>query len=183
MATIISGDLFESHASIIVHQTNCVTRKAHGLSEEIARRWPNANVYAKRKGVTPNTASPSEEGIPGTCVMLRTETTNTTQPWQIAALMGQICPGNGKNDYWCQRYNKNFSDDMAAARLEYFKAALQDLTNQLMATKCSFEKTIAFPYRIGCGLAGGDWKLYEPCIQAFAKIIAKNGWQTFIYKL
>jgi hypothetical protein len=29
-------------------------------------------------------------------------------------------------------------------------------------------KSIAFPYGIGCGLAGGDWSFYERAIQAFS---------------
>ena len=180
MATTILGDLFESNASIIVHQTNCVTRKPHGISEKIARRWPNANVYAKRQGATPNTAHASEEGIPGTCVMLPTGTIGTTGPWRIAALMGQVCPGDGQSGYWCLRYGKDFADDTAAARLKHFKAALHDLANQL--TDGPFKKTIAFPYRVGCGLAGGQWSLYEPLIQAFAKTVAEKGWKTYIYK-
>lgn len=185
MASTIVGDLFESNASIIVHQTNCVTRKPHGISEQIARRWPNANVYAKRQGATPNTAHASEEGIPGMCVMLPTGSSRTTGPWRIAALMGQVCPGDGKSNYWCLRYKKHFADDTAAARLKYFKDALHDLASQLTELKETdgpFKKTIAFPYRVGCGLAGGQWSLYEPLIQAFAKTVAENGWKTYIYK-
>lgn len=181
MATTIHGDLFESEASIIVHQTNCVTRKPHGISEQIAQRWPKANVYAKRQGTTPNTACTLDEGVPGTCVLLPT---GKKKPLYIAAVMGQICPGDGKSDYWCLRYGKNHADDTSAARQKHFAAGLRDLARQLlcMAFTDGIDKTVAFPYRVGCGLAGGRWDLYEPLIHSFATMIAEQGWKTYIYK-
>jgi O-acetyl-ADP-ribose deacetylase (regulator of RNase III) len=178
MATIINGDLFESDASIIAHQTNCVTRKPHGISEQIARRWPNANIYAKRHGTTPNTANANDEGVPGTCVLLPT---GSAKPRYIAALMAQVCPGNGKNSYWCLRYGKQFDNDTNTVRLRYFEAALRDLATHLITVEVE-DKTIAFPYRVGCGLAGGQWDLYEPLIHSFAHMIEDKGWKTFICK-
>lgn len=35
-------------------------------------------------------------------------------------------------------------------------------------------KSIAFPYRIGCGLAGGDWQLYEQMLNSFAEEVKQT---------
>lgn len=179
MATTVVGDLLQSDASIIVHQSNCVTRKPHGISEEIARRWPEANVYVKRQGKTPK----HDESIPGTCVILPLHS-NETATLYVAALMGQVCPGNGKSPYWSLRYGKDYANDTPVARLRYFKAALEDLAEQLVAINIdALKKTIAFPYCIGCELAGCEWIIYEALIQTFANRVLKTGWKTKIYKM
>jgi len=43
--------------------------------------------------------------------------------------------------------------------------------------------TIAFPKRIGCGLAGGNWPTYEDFIVNFAKSVQKYGVTCTIYSL
>jgi len=39
---------------------------------------------------------------------------------------------------------------------------------------------VAFPFKIGCGAAGGDWTVYRAMIKAFAE---KTGVKVRIYKL
>lgn len=181
-ATIVSGDIFDAQVDIIVHQTNCVTRKPHGFSEEIAKKWPHANIYGLRNGSTPNTAYTSDEGVPGTCTLLKT---NVHKPSQVACLLAQICPGNGKSDYWCRRYGKMFVDDTVSKRAEYFRQALSDLAEKIIKISDDDEKkdrVVAFPFRIACGLAGGSWNVYEPMIHVFADNISGHGWKTHIYR-
>lgn len=180
MATIIKGDLLNCDAQIIVHQTNCVTRKPHGLSKDIAKRWPIANVYGKRLGDTPNTAFEHHQGVAGTCKLMPT---GCTKPRFVACLMGQVCPGSKeKARYWNQFYNKDYTNDTAVARLHHFRNGLLDLETKLPSTLLMKEPTIAFPYMIGCGLAGGKWEDYRPLIDDFADRVNTKGWCVKVYE-
>ena len=46
----------------------------------------------------------------------------------------------------------------------YFKRCLG-----LIGDKIEGLESIAFPWQIGCGLAGGEWKVYEGMIKEFAE--------------
>jgi hypothetical protein len=58
-------------------------------------------------------------------------------------------------------------------RLHYFRSCLELLAGRVLATKTPDDKPmcLAFPVNIGCGLAGGDWGLYEAMIAAFATTV------------
>jgi hypothetical protein len=44
-------------------------------------------------------------------------------------------------------------------------------------------RSIAFPYGIGCGLAGGNWKDYSKLLEAFAEKVTGNGVSVTLYRL
>lgn len=52
-------------------------------------------------------------------------------------------------------------------RFRYFQDCLLQIT-ALLHTKPTEQQTIAFPYRIGCGLAGGSWPRYEAELKAWS---------------
>jgi len=68
----------------------------------------------------------------------------------VANMYGQYYPGK-------RGYGKK-------KRLEWFRSCLYTL-------KEINGKSYAFPYGIGCGLAGGDWKEYKSAIDKFARDI------------
>ena len=171
----IKGDLLLSEAHIIAHQTNCVTRKAHGLSALIAAKWPEADIYATRSGATENTASLGSRHEPGTCHILKTREGSQS----VACLMGQVCPG--PSGTWARQFSIASSDDSLCARTQLFIDALADLERQLPVTEQT--QTIAFPFMIGCGQAGGDWSTYQPEIKAFANRVKPRNWHTQIVVL
>lgn len=70
----------------------------------------------------------------------------------IVNLYGQYYPKESK-----------YLNDTKMKRLEWFQQGL----NQLK--KIPDLESVAFPYGIGCGLAGGDWTSYAKCIDEFAK--------------
>jgi len=81
----------------------------------------------------------------------------------VINMLGQYYPG-------CKYPNSK--RDGRPARLVYFESCLgkmKDLTG-----------SFAFPWRIGCGAAGGDWDLYLGLIKDFA---AKIEGDVCIYKL
>jgi len=58
-----------------------------------------------------------------------------------------------------------YSNDTAAARLTYFRHALDKLRTVVG------DGSVAFPYKIGCGLGGGDWAQYEAALREFAQSV------------
>ena len=76
------GDLTEwTEADAIVHQCNCLTVRAHGLSAQIARKYPWGDVYSYRRSQGSwiwghyhrkrNLAVPEDRKEPGTIQILR----------------------------------------------------------------------------------------------------------------
>jgi O-acetyl-ADP-ribose deacetylase (regulator of RNase III) len=77
--------------------------------------------------------------------------------------------GNGSNERFVVNMFAQFSggkptrNETRQQRLHYFRSCLtqiKDIPNL---------ETIAFPFNIGCGMAGGNWKDYEREIDNFAK--------------
>lgn len=157
---IVSGDICDTKLNYIMHQTNCVTTKSHGLAKAIFTKWLHGNIYARRKRQSGNTAkNPSK---PGT-VCIRSDAHGPS----IINLFGQWAPGR-PNGHWQKIYNTLYADndavnkyeDTKKDRLQFFKDALNELES-----KISKDESIAVPYKIGCGLAGGNWEQYETLLK------------------
>jgi O-acetyl-ADP-ribose deacetylase (regulator of RNase III) len=143
---IIAGDLLDADADYIVQQCNCLSTKPHGLSETIAKKWPEADPYSVRRKLNGrNMAVISDRAVAGTILVLG----------KVICAFGQVAMGKPG------RFDSVGRPDSAADRLNYFKACL----GQIALLK---PKSIAFPYKIGCGLAGGDWPTYEAVLQAWS---------------
>ena len=94
-------------------------------------------------------ASREKDDVPGT-VRIKPINHSTSK---VVNLMGQVFPGSARN--------KKIQDK----RLVYFRKALWEL--------CQVGKysSYAFPWGIGCGLAGGDWGVYIGILKSFEKYI------------
>ena len=70
---IVDGDLLKAKdVDVIVHQVNCLCIKAHGLSKQIAERFPWGDIYSTRRGEgNRNLAVREDRGIPGTIKLLK----------------------------------------------------------------------------------------------------------------
>jgi hypothetical protein len=166
-AFILMGDLLDQEG-YLVQQCNCVTIKAHGLSQAFIDKFGSvADLYGKRQKRTANSAL--DPSIPGTYQVVPL---NDNQI--MIGLFGQWLPGKPRRWEPAYRYNRSFIDT-ASARLTYFKNALTKFLSDM-----DDDTPIYFPYRIGCGLAGGDWAEYEKAIQEFASSYQGN---TYIVKL
>lgn len=144
MIKTIDGDIIESKEKCIVHQCNCITEKSLGLSAQVFKAFPWANIYAERKS----------RSIPGT-IDVREKDGKI-----IVNLFGQLYPG------------KPTSYESKEMRLKWFKNGLDLLSSYIKnsrVTSPNHINSVAFPYKIGCGLAGGDWKKYVNFIEIFAK--------------
>lgn len=70
----------------------------------------------------------------------------------VANLLGQIYPGYSRFP--------NGKRDGLKARLGYFEKCLEELSR--------LDGSFAFPYRVGCGAAGGDWDTYQGLLEDFS---------------
>jgi len=140
------------------------------LSQTIARKL-GVNPYSKRTGVG-NTADVSARPSPGS-IYVEQVSVNESQV-QVVCLFSQV--GMGKPG----AYSGSFGvPDSASDRLAYFREALNKVA-LLPFPPAPRARAVAMPWGIGCGLAGGDWSLYEQEINAFAK---KHEIQCVLYRL
>jgi len=126
---VVDGSLFDAREQYIVHQCNCVTRRAAHLARDVFAKIPGSDVYSTR-------TSPS---VPGT-IEIR---------GRVVALFAQYRPGTVTSE--------------RANRVRWFSECLAKLA------KVEGLSSVAFPYGIGCGAAGGDWKKYQEMINEFAE--------------
>ena len=165
MATIVEGDLLKCDSEMIVHQGNCVTTFARGICQFIFAKYPYAEVYKKRPALSSDDEKLAKErNEPGT-IEVREPGKNKTGP-VVACLMAQIAPG--KPGVWAREYKINRAEDTVEKRLSYFKNCLVKLIHVVESRKI---KMVAFPYLIGCGLAGGEWNVYLEEINRFAQFL------------
>lgn len=154
----VNGDVLECGADIVVQQCNAVSKKSHGLSAEIAKRLPYADLYSQR--------TTRRDDI-GRAVLCKPPKKDASRPI-VACVIAQVAPG--KPGDWCKPYNIDPLTDTSAKRLQMFRSGLSDLLSQL--PDCEEVTTIAFPDHIGCGLAGGDWSTYLAEIKEFAQKVS-----------
>lgn len=164
----VHGDLLKFEADVLVQQTNCITCRSTGLAEKLRNKFPYADAYGRRKPHTPSVATKSDQDIPGTVRVLG-PTDKQIGPY-VACLFAQYRPG--KSNLQDRKYRIpecNAYDDTPELRLEWFDSGLSHLSKWLdQHPECT---RIAFPYKIGCGLAGGNWDDYMSRIAEFATLL------------
>ena len=164
--THINGNILELEFDFICHQINQVSSKAKGLAASIFQQYPYSDRYTKRKILGQTTAVPGlYYEYPG-----ENKETSTLIAPVVVGFAAQMAPGQ-PGDRFAKYYNVDESKDTAECRLEYFKWCLKNFAYDVSKPNCLITKTdrrIAFPYQIGCGLAGGNWPDYEKAIWDFA---------------
>ena len=155
------GDLLNCNCNIIVQQLNCLCVKPHGLSAAISEKYPYANIYKQRRQLfTKNLAIPEDRGVPGHITW-----SDSNNPI-IVGLYGQYDFGKA---YPKSYRPKHDPVETRQLREEWFKQALDNLKFKIEKENMNHDKiVIAFPYQIGCGLAGGNWTNYEKMLQDFS---------------
>lgn len=153
----IAGNLLDAKEKFIAHQVNSVTVKSHGLSKQIARRFPDADIYTRRPriGNRNRTLFPD---TPGTVIDLKSKKEKT-----ILCLVSQWAPGPpGK---WSLQYPtlKGIEPDTDKQRELWFRQCLEHL--EVMDDLQGTNTDVAIPFGIGCGLARGNWTKYKKMLQ------------------
>ena len=163
---IIEGDLLKLREfDAIAHQVNCLTVKPHGFSKQVADKYPWGDIYSKRipEGKR-NLAVKSDRGVPGTIQIFKSTTVNSPA---IVCLLSQWDFGSTGQSRRCIPPYK----DTAENRLMWFGQCFDHIKDV---------KILGLPYKIGCGLAGGDCSLYFKMICAYAR---KSSVQIIVVKL
>ncbi len=148
----VKGDITNfPQAEYICHQCNCVTSNSAHLAKTVFGKFPWADIYKERESKTIDYKNFSKGESPGDIIVRG----NGKDQRYVINMLAQAFPGKPK-----------FPDsklDGTKARERYFLMCLKkilDLPNI---------KSIAFPSKIGCGAAGGDWGRYKMFIEKFAE--------------
>lgn len=155
MINIIHGNLLEADDKYIAHQTNCITNRAAHLSAAVFASFHHADCYTGR--ATPD--------APGT-ISVRG---NGSSERFVINMFGQYYPGKPK-------YPSSTLDG-GKVREKYFYYCLLDIA------KIKDLQSIGFPYRVGCGAAGGDWINYLSLLKRFAQYITTQNVKVSLYCL
>ena len=148
MIHYINADLLNSDCNFICHQVNCQGKMGSGVAKQIRDRWPE--VYS-------NYARVANSKMLGKVQILYIEDANI--PRQCVVNMFS---------------QENYGYDGARyTSYDAFWNCLNELKNQIPKGA-----TIAFPYKIGCGLGGANWEIIEKMIDVVFK-----DYGVFIYKL
>lgn len=154
---LVESNILESKSDVIFHQCNCESTYAKGLALDINKKFPYADIYkndVKRE--------------PGSVIICSPDKESKSSEPHIACLLAQYNRGK-PNKYGTDTYND---------RKKWFASALNDFVKKSSNLKI---KTLAFPYKIGCGLAGGTWDDYLTMINDFA--LANKEYEITIYKI
>lgn len=132
MLQFINGSLLDADTNIIAHQVNCQGVMGAGLAKQIRNKYPQ--VYTKYHTAC-NTIS--DLSLLGKVQVI------STDQYRVANLFGQRYYG----------HDKRYTD------YDALTTALTKLRNYMSEHDL---QTLGLPYGLGCGLAGGDWKIvYE----------------------
>lgn len=149
---IKQGNILSAEEPCILQQCNCLTVRGQGLSKTLADEFAYSNVYGR---ISKNIAVSQDRAIPGTVDICEGPAGKPI----IICLYGQYRPGKVNNSYTYPCYPDSSED-----RINYFQQGLKGVLSAF-----EIAPKITVPYKIGCGLAGGDWTVYEKMIEEFDK--------------
>lgn len=137
MLHILSGDLLQSDCNIMAHQCNCFAKAGKGIALQIKKLYPEA-YEADKQFPIPVGRKDRLGKVSWALVDQQTKV--------VFNLYGQYQYGQNKRqtDYRALEH----------ALHEMFQVIEKELQSWPTIK-------IGMPYRIGCGLAGGDWTIVE----------------------
>lgn len=173
----IRADIRTVKGGYIFQQCNCVTLKPQGLARDLEVAFPGTCPYAYRKpAVTEsghfshNVASADTRAVPGTVFILSKENGPN-----VVNMFAQYAPGKPWNKWQplLDIDGEIVIPDQSSDREKYFQNCLDAMFDFFEFTEEKIE--IAVPYKIGCGLAGGNWPTYEKMLQNFESKMIRAG--------
>lgn len=140
---IIDGDILDCKEKHIAHQVNALMinrgGNAQGVAAVIFKKFPTSDIY--KKNSVENTYLIKLGGVIKRLAI--------SDKKIIYNIVGQMKPGR----------HEKIGDDSDIHRLKGFVHALKTIHAEIG------EEPIAMPYKIGCGLAGGNWSVYEEVLK------------------
>lgn len=146
MVEIIEGNLLESGCTFICHQVNAQGIMGSGIAKQIRDKWPT--VYNEYKN------------------FIDIGYDNKWFDWS-SNILGNICWTEIEPNRWVVNF---FSQDKYYPRnvchTDYYAFQKCCWNLKRMLKRLNMENCIiGFPYKIGCGLAGGDWNIVYNIIE------------------
>lgn len=148
MIKVVEGDLVNSKYPIFCHQVNCRGAMGSGIAKQIRDKYPE--VYESYKTSIDSFREYGEKPL-GHAIVSPTHD-------------GRFCVNLFAQD--------NYGRDKQYTDYQAFNNCLEELAMEL--SSIDEDKTIAFPYGIGCGLAGGDWHVISMLLKNFAASIQQE---------
>ena len=148
-----------SSVDAVVHQTSCVTARPAGFAATLTRHLPYGCIHAHR--LQGGARGHAGWAVPGSVTVCYSDVIQDaiTSP-AVISLNAQFGPGTPSKG---NSYQPGPTSDSAIHRLRWFAESLEAL-----ASLPEPPGVIAIPHGIGCGLAGGKWKLYKAALVEFA---------------
>ena len=164
---ILDSEILANYTAI-AQQTNCIGCYPAGLAEDIARVLPYGCSYKKRR---PNLqerkfsiAIEEDHSEPGTIDIRRPPSSNTADSNDSPIVINMMAQWELGPALKYSRARCPKGPDSIYNREKWFQMCLDKITDLGEDKPAS----IAFPHKIGCGLAGGNWQKYDAMIQTFA---------------
>ena len=161
MIKIVNGDLLQSNLPLIAHQTNCLGVMGAGIAKSIKNMWNIVYIqyanFCKNLGYSKNL-------LLGKCQIC---ITGESPIGFVANLFGEY----------------SFTESVAPYENRHtdYDALKESLVYLITFCKSGNITEIGIPYKLGCGLAGGDWEgVVYPMLQ---EIFNDNTITLYIYKL
>ena len=141
----VKGNLLESPVQIIAHQVNCLGIMGGGIALQIKNKWPR--VFEDYKEFIEDWEYCNGGELPlGHCLAVTLNREERT----IVNIFGQKGIGGMATDY------------------EAVRKAFIELKEYLVSSKIyrhDSQIPVGIPYKMGCGLGGGDWNTYREVLQ------------------
>ncbi|MFP6333778.1 Appr-1-p processing protein [Bacillus subtilis] len=157
MIKIETGNILDATEDIIVQQVNCKGVMGAGLAKAILNKYPNVKKeYQSFRNFNLN------KGLTDKDLLGLVNYVRVSDGKVIANVFGQI------------NIKKNRFDKTVYTKTEALARGLtevKELSKQL-------NKSVAIPYGMGCGLAGGDWNIISELIDSIF-----SDYNVTIYKL
>ena len=159
---VVKGDIFNTHCNIICHQVNCQGVMGHGIAKQVKEKYKGVFNEYKRYC---DAHADNREAMLGEALIVDIDYGAAVLDWlvdkerkYIANIFGQLTYGTG-------------------LRTNY-KALVLGLEVVANFAK-EHNLSVAIPYKIGCGLAGGDWNKVNILIEG---VFAGTGLEVLMYR-
>ena len=149
----VKGDIFDIECDYICQQCNCIAVKPHGLSLKIRSKLGVCPYSVRTAEGSMNLAIKNDRPDLGSIDIIQSPVKNV----KVVCMFAQYSYGKPASCYYYSR------DETFESREHAFSQCLEAM--EILPK----DAVIAFPYRIGCGLAGGRYKNYLKMIKQFAK--------------
>ena len=208
--------MYGQPTTAIAHIVNCIAVRPYGLSEVLAKKYPYADTYKTRKAIgTMNRAHVSSRPAPGTIQVCRpphdshgplvvnlfgefymgkSVDVNNMSKKLLSKLRNEKADGlnrkggnTNQGAVFTEEFDSHLLDgiesDTTENRTKWFQQCLRQLEEAIPKENI---RRVVFPFKIGCGLAGGNWERdYQPSLVEFNESVtgsSKNGVEVIIVK-